>query len=47
MAFKLIQEKVFVAMSYEDLSKPLGVTKTSIYYHFEKRRTYEPQSWSE
>jgi TetR/AcrR family transcriptional regulator, transcriptional repressor for nem operon len=33
LAFKLIQEKGFVAMSYDDLSKPLGVTKASIHYH--------------
>jgi hypothetical protein len=37
LAFKLIQEKGFVAMSYDDLSKPLGVTKANIHYHFEKK----------
>jgi TetR/AcrR family transcriptional repressor of nem operon len=37
LAFKLIQEKGFVCMSYDDLSKPLGVTKASIHYHFEKK----------
>jgi TetR/AcrR family transcriptional regulator, transcriptional repressor for nem operon len=37
LAFKLIQEKGYVAISYDDLSRPLGVTKASIHYHFEKK----------
>ncbi|MBW7453047.1 TetR/AcrR family transcriptional regulator [Paenibacillus sepulcri] len=37
LAFNLIQEKGYVAFSYDDLAKPLGVTKASIHYHFEKK----------
>lgn len=37
LAFKLIQEKGYVAFSYDDLAKPLGITKASIHYHFEKK----------
>lgn len=37
LALKLIQEKGYVAFSYDDLSKQLGVTKASIHYHFEKK----------
>jgi TetR/AcrR family transcriptional repressor of nem operon len=37
LALKLIQEKGYVAFSYDDLSRPLGVTKASIHYHFEKK----------
>ncbi|MCM3093012.1 TetR/AcrR family transcriptional regulator [Cytobacillus sp. FSL R5-0377] len=37
LALKLIQQKGFVAFSYDDISKQLGVTKASIHYHFEKK----------
>jgi len=37
LTFKLIKEKGYVAFSYDDLAKPLGVTKASIHYHFEKK----------
>ncbi|KRF21750.1 TetR/AcrR family transcriptional regulator [Paenibacillus sp. Soil787] len=37
LALKLIQEKGYVAISYDDLAKQLGVTKASIHYHFEKK----------
>ncbi|MGE7608237.1 TetR/AcrR family transcriptional regulator [Peribacillus frigoritolerans] len=37
LALKLIREKGYVAISYDDLSKVLGVTKASIHYHFEKK----------
>ncbi|MGG1678496.1 TetR/AcrR family transcriptional regulator [Neobacillus sp. NRS-1170] len=37
LALKLIREKGYVAISYDDLSKRLGVTKGSIHYHFEKK----------
>lgn len=37
LALELIQEKGYVAISYDDLSRRLGVTKASIHYHFEKK----------
>lgn len=37
LTLKLIQTKGYVAISYDDLAKPLGVTKASIHYHFEKK----------
>ncbi|WP_308633817.1 TetR/AcrR family transcriptional regulator [Paenibacillus silvisoli] len=37
LALRLIREKGYVAISYDDLSKQLGVTKASIHYHFEKK----------
>jgi len=37
LTIQLIKQKGFVAISYDDLSKPLGVTKASIHYHFEKK----------
>ena len=37
LTFKLIQQKGYVAFSYDDISKQLGVTKASIHYHFEKK----------
>lgn len=37
LALKLIQQKGYVAFSYDDISKQLGVTKASIHYHFEKK----------
>jgi TetR/AcrR family transcriptional repressor of nem operon len=37
LAIKLIQKKGYVAFSYDDISKQLGVTKASIHYHFEKK----------
>ncbi|MFD2614408.1 TetR/AcrR family transcriptional regulator [Paenibacillus gansuensis] len=37
LALKLIEEKGYVAISYDDLAKQLGVTKASIHYHFEKK----------
>ncbi|MDF2036293.1 TetR/AcrR family transcriptional regulator [Cytobacillus oceanisediminis] len=37
LAIKLIQHKGYVAFSYDDISKQLGVTKASIHYHFEKK----------
>jgi TetR/AcrR family transcriptional repressor of nem operon len=37
LALKLIQEKGYVAFSYDDISKQLGVTKASIHYHFERK----------
>lgn len=37
LALKLIRAKGYVAISYDDLSKQLGVTKASIHYHFEKK----------
>ncbi|MFL6557847.1 MAG: TetR/AcrR family transcriptional regulator [Bacillus sp. (in: firmicutes)] len=37
LALKLIKQKGYVAFSYDDISKQLGVTKASIHYHFEKK----------
>lgn len=37
LALKLIQQKGYVAFSYDDISKELSVTKASIHYHFEKK----------
>ncbi|MEH6995819.1 TetR/AcrR family transcriptional regulator [Neobacillus drentensis] len=37
LAIQLIQQKGYVAFSYDDISKQLGVTKASIHYHFEKK----------
>ncbi|GGE55093.1 TetR family transcriptional regulator [Pullulanibacillus camelliae] len=37
LALKLIQQKGYVAFSYDDISKPLGITKASVHYHFEKK----------
>ncbi|WP_134684332.1 TetR/AcrR family transcriptional regulator [Brevibacillus migulae] len=37
LTLHLIQEKGYVAFSYDDLAKKLGVTKASIHYHFEKK----------
>ncbi|PGY05869.1 TetR/AcrR family transcriptional regulator, partial [Bacillus sp. AFS031507] len=37
LAMQLIQQKGYVAFSYDDISKQLGVTKASIHYHFEKK----------
>jgi len=37
LTMHLIQEKGYVAFSYDDLAKKLGVTKASIHYHFEKK----------
>jgi TetR/AcrR family transcriptional regulator, transcriptional repressor for nem operon len=37
LALKLIQQKGYVAFSYDDISKQLNVTKASIHYHFEKK----------
>lgn len=37
LALNLIREKGYVAISYDDISKQLGVTKASIHYHFEKK----------
>lgn len=37
LALKLIQQKGYIAFSYDDISKQLGVTKASIHYHFEKK----------
>jgi TetR/AcrR family transcriptional regulator, transcriptional repressor for nem operon len=37
LALKLIQQKGYVAFSYDDISKQLGVTKASVHYHFEKK----------
>lgn len=37
IALKLIQQKGYVAFSFDDISKQLGVTKASIHYHFEKK----------
>jgi TetR/AcrR family transcriptional regulator, transcriptional repressor for nem operon len=37
IALKLIQQKGYVAFSYDDISKQLNVTKASIHYHFEKK----------
>lgn len=37
LAIKLVQQKGYVAFSYDDISKQLGVTKASIHYHFEKK----------
>lgn len=37
LALRLIQQKGYVAFSYDDLAKQLGVTKASIHYHFEKK----------
>nr|WP_269320613.1 TetR/AcrR family transcriptional regulator [Bacillus sp. UNC41MFS5] len=36
MALKLIPEKSYVAISFDDFSKQQGVNKASIHYHFEK-----------
>jgi TetR/AcrR family transcriptional regulator, transcriptional repressor for nem operon len=37
LAIKLVQQKGYVAFSYDDISKQLGLTKASIHYHFEKK----------
>ncbi|WP_169088759.1 TetR/AcrR family transcriptional regulator [Paenibacillus sp. PL91] len=37
LSLNLIREKGYVAISYDDISKQLGVTKASIHYHFEKK----------
>lgn len=37
LSLDLIREKGYVAISYDDISKHLGVTKASIHYHFEKK----------
>lgn len=37
LTLRLIQQKGYVAFSYDDLAKQLGVTKASIHYHFEKK----------
>ncbi|MGD8192037.1 TetR/AcrR family transcriptional regulator [Brevibacillus ginsengisoli] len=37
LTLRLIQKKGYVAFSYDDLAKQLGVTKASIHYHFEKK----------
>jgi TetR/AcrR family transcriptional regulator, transcriptional repressor for nem operon len=37
ITFQLIQQKGYVAFSYDDISKQLGVTKASIHYHFERK----------
>jgi TetR/AcrR family transcriptional repressor of nem operon len=37
LSLDLIREKGYVAISYDDISKQLGVTKASIHYHFEKK----------
>ncbi|MDN3019476.1 TetR/AcrR family transcriptional regulator [Paenibacillus sp. BSR1-1] len=37
LAIQLIRQKGYVAFSYDDISKQLGVTKASIHYHFEKK----------
>jgi TetR/AcrR family transcriptional repressor of nem operon len=37
LTLDLIREKGYVAISYDDISKQLGVTKASIHYHFEKK----------
>ncbi|MDR6550115.1 TetR/AcrR family transcriptional regulator [Paenibacillus qinlingensis] len=37
LALDLIREKGYVAFSYDDISKQLGVTKASIHYHFERK----------
>ncbi|WP_219838402.1 TetR/AcrR family transcriptional regulator [Paenibacillus sp. R14(2021)] len=37
LTMKLIREKGYVAISYDDLAKQLGVTKASIHYHYEKK----------
>jgi TetR/AcrR family transcriptional repressor of nem operon len=37
LALELIRKKGYVAISYDDISKKLGVTKASIHYHFEKK----------
>lgn len=37
LAVKLIQQKGYVAFSYDDISKQLGVTKASIHYHFKNK----------
>ena len=37
IALKLIKQKGYVAFSYDDISKQLGVSKASIHYHFEKK----------
>lgn len=37
LALKLIQEKGYASISYNDLSRQLGITKASIHYHFEKK----------
>ncbi|NBD23089.1 TetR/AcrR family transcriptional regulator [Paenibacillus glycinis] len=37
LALDLIREKGYVAFSYDDISKQLGLTKATIHYHFEKK----------
>ncbi|WP_307603155.1 TetR/AcrR family transcriptional regulator [Paenibacillus sp. V4I9] len=37
LSLDLICEKGYVANSYDDISKHLGVTKAIIHYHFEKK----------
>ncbi|SDM65358.1 TetR/AcrR family transcriptional regulator [Sediminibacillus halophilus] len=37
LTMKFIKEKGFLAFSYDDLAKELGITKAGIHYHFEKK----------
>ncbi|MGG1551328.1 TetR/AcrR family transcriptional regulator [Paenibacillus ferrarius] len=37
LTLQLMRSKGYVAISYDDLAKQLGVTKASIHYHFEKK----------
>lgn len=37
LTLQMMRSKGYVAISYDDLAKQLGVTKASIHYHFEKK----------
>ncbi|WP_312433627.1 TetR/AcrR family transcriptional regulator [Lacrimispora sp.] len=37
LALRLIKTKGFLSLSYDDISKELGITKAAIHYYFEKK----------
>lgn len=37
LAMRLIKTKGFLALSYDDISKELGITKAAVHYYFEKK----------
>ncbi|MFD2116594.1 TetR/AcrR family transcriptional regulator [Paenibacillus yanchengensis] len=37
LAMRLIKEKGFLSLSYDDISKELGITKAAVHYYFERK----------
>lgn len=37
LAMRLIKTKGFLSLSYDDISKDLGITKAAVHYYFEKK----------